>query len=145
MKALFAVASIAFCQLAFAQTRWCSITGKAKDNSLVYPPIARAAHIDGIVIGRLHFATNGKVENFQVVSGPPILANSVTDQIKLWTVQTNAQGTEPCQSLFVVTFAIGDSKVNEEGLPTNHPGIFRVSVRTEPLILYSTPTAVAVR
>jgi hypothetical protein len=125
-----------------AETRWCSLTGKAGSDTLLYPPIARAAHISGTVIGRLHFSTSGKVEEFEVISGPIMLSRAVADQVKSWTVQTDSKGEQPCQSLFAVNFTIGD----EAPIPSDsRPSLFRVSVHAEQLVLTSTPSVASTR
>lgn len=121
-----------------AQTRWCSIVGTAKTDKLLYPPIARVAHISGTVVGRLRFTTNGKVENFEVVSGPVMLSRAISDQVKSWTVQTSATGAEDCQTLFVVNFTIGDETPIQ---PTRHLGLYQVSVHAESVIINSMPSA----
>jgi outer membrane biosynthesis protein TonB len=97
-----------------AETRWCSISGKAKSNSIFYPPIARAAHISGTVVSRMTFAPSGDVIEMETVFGPPLLATSANAQMKSWTVQTNAAGAEPCQSLIILNFAIGETESVEQ-------------------------------
>ena len=108
----------------------------------MYPAIARAAHISGTVIGRVHFSTTGKVEGFEVVSGPVMLARAVGDQIRSWTLHSDSSGDESCQTLFVASFTVG-----EEPPITfrNSAGLFAVSVHAEQLILYSTPSLTASR
>ena len=145
IKGLFATVAFGLCQLAAAQTRWCSITGKAKTDTIFYPPIARAAHITGTVIGRLQFSPDGKVKNFEVVSGPVMLTTAVTNQVKSWALRTDAEGEEPCQSLFIVDFRIGDSDIDQKPVQANRASMFQVSVRAQPLILYSLPSVAAVR
>jgi hypothetical protein len=117
-----------------AETRWCSITGKAKSNTIFYPPIARAAHISGTVVSRMTFSPSGEVIEMETVFGPPLLATSANAQMKSWTVQTNAAGADPCQSLIVLNFAIGQTESVEQIADTS-PTILRINIRTYTLVL----------
>jgi hypothetical protein len=130
---------------ASAQTPWCTDAKRIEAPGILYPPIARAAHISGTVIGRLHLSPDGAVENFEPVAGPVMLSRSVANQVKSWKFQTGSQLRTACQNLLVVTFTIGDSESAQEDIGTPPPGILQISVRVEPIILYSTPTAVAAR
>ena len=39
----------------------------------VYPPIAKAAHVQGVVVLHAIISKQGTIENLKVVSGPPML------------------------------------------------------------------------
>jgi len=144
-KSFVLAAAFVVSQTAFCETRWCSITGRQEAGMIVYPPIARAAHIEGTVIGRLQFSTDGKVQNFESVSGPIMLTRVVSDRVKSWIVKTDAKGSELCQSLFVVNFEIGSATSGEPFHPNNYPGIFEMSIRVEPVVLYSLPSVASTR
>lgn len=47
-----------------------------------YPDEARLQHVQGTVILDVQIGTDGKVQDMQVVSGPPLLAQASTDAIK---------------------------------------------------------------
>lgn len=51
----------------------------------VYPPIAKAAQVQGTVVLSLKIDTTGKVESVQVVSGPPMLRQAAIDALRQWT------------------------------------------------------------
>ena len=51
----------------------------------VYPPIAKAAHIQGTVVFDLSIGTTGKIESMSLVSGPAMLQQAATDCLKQWT------------------------------------------------------------
>ncbi|MGD0346609.1 MAG: energy transducer TonB [Terracidiphilus sp.] len=53
--------------------------------SPVYPPIAKAAHIQGAVVFNLRIGATGKIESMDVVSGPPMLRQAAIDSLKQWT------------------------------------------------------------
>lgn len=51
----------------------------------VYPPIARAALIQGTVVFQVQVGTTGKIESMKVLSGPAMLQQAAMDCLKLWT------------------------------------------------------------
>ncbi len=51
----------------------------------VYPPIAKAAHIQGTVAFNIRIGTTGKIESMKVVSGPSMLQQAAIDCLKQWT------------------------------------------------------------
>ncbi len=51
----------------------------------VYPPIAKAAHIQGTVTFEIRVGVSGKIEAMKVVSGPAMLQQAATDCLKQWT------------------------------------------------------------
>ena len=93
---------------AHPETRWCSVTGRAAEDRLVYPAIAKAARVQGVVIGRLQFMPGEKVTGVDWVSGPVLLKSYVEKQVEGWAVATAASGGDPCQTLLVAEFRIAD-------------------------------------
>ena len=49
-----------------------------------YPPIARAAHVEGDVVVRFSIDSDGRTTSVQTLSGPSMLRPSVEGQIKEW-------------------------------------------------------------
>jgi periplasmic protein TonB len=47
-----------------------------------YPPIAKAARIQGTVVLRIEISTAGTVEDLNVISGPPMLQQSAVEAVK---------------------------------------------------------------
>jgi hypothetical protein len=134
----FLLTALGFCLLSppcLAEVRWCSITRKASTDNLLYPPIARAAHVTGVVVSRMTFATSGRVVKLETISGPVMLANAVREQLSAWTITTDAPGDDLCESLIVVEFSLGDSEIARVGPQTITPGIYRIAIRAEPLVL----------
>jgi hypothetical protein len=125
-----------------AEARWCSITAIRSTDTLLYPPIAKAARISGIVLGRVTFRKTGTVDAVQVISGPVILARGLTEQLKTWSVTTDANGTEPCESLIVAKFTLidPDAAVREAEPQPVTPSIYQVAVQDQPIVL-SDPAA----
>lgn len=109
---------LAGASLLHAQSAPCGITSITETSQFVYPPIARAAHIDGTVILLVRFAQDGAATNATVISGPPMLRGSALDFVKGW----RANGyTGPRECPIVVTFNVieGDKPVcsSEEAGP----------------------------
>lgn len=50
-----------------------------------YPPIARAAHIEGRVVLRAIIGTDGTVKSLDVISGPEMLRTSAREAVSQWT------------------------------------------------------------
>jgi Gram-negative bacterial TonB protein C-terminal len=121
-----------FAPVCHAQARWCAVTGHAANDKLLYPPIARAARVSGVVIGRMTYLPSGQVTNLETISGPIMLQRAVSDQLKKWTIHTDAQGEDPCMSLAIVDFSFGDSASVNPNPPTS-AGIMRISIVTETL------------
>lgn len=92
-----------------AEPRWCSVAGKDLSNKFIYPPIARAARVSGVVLSRMIYSPSGKVLEVQPVSGPRLLSNLLTAQLIEWTVKTNVPGDELCQTLVIAEFRLHDS------------------------------------
>jgi periplasmic protein TonB len=49
-----------------------------------YPPVARAAHIQGVVVLAAIIGKDGNIQNLQVVSGHPLLAPAAIEAVKQW-------------------------------------------------------------
>src|SRR5579871_6391114 len=92
-----------------ADTRWCSVTSLGEKQNLFYPPIARAARVHGVVLGRVIYLPNGGLQSYEKISGPGMLSDSLNRQLKEWTFNTNAKGDEPCQTLIIAEFSLDDS------------------------------------
>ncbi|MGA7830455.1 MAG: energy transducer TonB [Terracidiphilus sp.] len=50
-----------------------------------YPPIAKAARIQGSVVFQIQVGTTGKIESLKVVSGPAMLQQAAIDSLKQWS------------------------------------------------------------
>jgi hypothetical protein len=91
------------------EARWCDITGHGDSDKVVYPPIARAAHVSGTVLLRITYTPQGQPQDVTSISGPPMLARFVGNQFKAWHLKTNATGEDLCQSLAIVQFRLSDN------------------------------------
>lgn len=61
----------------------------------IYPPIARAAHVQGAVIMQALISKAGDVENLQVISGPPMLIAAAQDAVRQWKYRPYLLNGEP--------------------------------------------------
>jgi hypothetical protein len=133
---LIAVACVLPCS---AQTRWCSVAGRGPQDTIVYPPVARAARVTGLVMGYLKFTPEGKVTEFEPIQGPAMLRESLKRQFSTWTLQTNAAGSELCQTLVVAKFEFCDHGVpcedgpscSTESVVSFEPSILRIQTRSQ--------------
>ncbi len=121
-----------------AQTRWCSIIGKADEDRLLYPPLARVALLHGVVLAHLTFMPTGEALKVESVSGPTLLSQGVLTQMKTWSVLTDAHGPEACQTLIIAEFSLGtssDGNSISSAATLNLPSIYRISVHAEQLVI----------
>ena len=63
----------------------------------VYPPIARAAHVQGTVVLHAIISKQGTIEKLNVVSGPPMLTASAVDAVSRWRYKPYLLNGEPVE------------------------------------------------
>jgi outer membrane biosynthesis protein TonB len=63
----------------------------------VYPPVAKAARIQGLVRFTAIIAKNGTIQNLQLVSGPPVLVQAATDAVRQWVYRPTLLNGEPVE------------------------------------------------
>lgn len=68
----------------------CGITSVAPGVPLIYPPIARAAHVTGRVALMASFARDGSVSSLRTLYGPEMLRKTSEEYVAGWRV--NAWG-----------------------------------------------------
>jgi len=76
-----------------------------------YPPVARQAGVQGSVVLQASISKSGTVQDVQVVSGPPMLAQAAVEAVKQWRYkpyQLNGQPVE-VQTTINVNFSLGHS------------------------------------
>jgi protein TonB len=62
-----------------------------------YPPLARQAGIQGIVVLRAMISREGKIENLQVITGHPLLVKSAMDAVLQWRYRPYYLNNEPVE------------------------------------------------
>jgi TonB family protein len=97
---------------------------------LRYPPLARQTRISGTVVAQVSLANDGKVDHVQIVSGHPLLQQSVADAIGQWTF--SPQPGEPRSFELRCEFVL-------DGSPSGHKG-----VANEPfhLLIFAAPVVI---
>jgi len=60
---------------------------------IIYPPLARQTRISGTVVARVSVANDGKVDEVKILSGHPLLQQTVIDTLRKWTF--SSQPGEP--------------------------------------------------
>jgi len=60
----------------------CGLRSMVDTTPLLYPPIARAAHVEGVVILMVAFKLSGEVQNIEVLSGHQLLRGSATAYVQ---------------------------------------------------------------
>jgi TonB family protein len=78
--------------------------------SPIYPPIALAAHVQGVVIMSAIISKTGEIENLQVITGPPMLVGAAKDAVQRWTYKPYLLNGEPTevQTTLNVNFTIAE-------------------------------------
>ena len=76
-----------------------------------YPPLARAARIQGSVQLRALISTQGTIENLQVQSGHPMLVSAAVNAVKQWRYRPYILNGEPVEveTQIMVNFILGGS------------------------------------
>jgi len=75
-----------------------------------YPPIARAARVQGIVVLRATISKTGSIENLSVISGPAMLQQAALDAVKQWTYKPYPLNGEPAEVMTTINvmFSLGN-------------------------------------
>ena len=63
----------------------------------VYPPEAKAAHTQGVVKLRAIIAKDGTIQNLELISGEPVLAQAAIDAVKQWVYQPTLLNGQPVE------------------------------------------------
>ncbi|HEV2348407.1 MAG TPA: TonB family protein [Terriglobia bacterium] len=73
----------------------------------IYPPEAKAAHIQGEVVLQVTVDEDGGVSDVEVESGPPALAKAALDAVRQWRFSKPLQA--PFTTIMTVNFVLSDS------------------------------------
>ena len=60
-----------------------------------YPPLARAAHVQGLVLLDAHISKDGTIESLQLIQGHPLLAPAAIDAVKKWRYKPYMKNGKP--------------------------------------------------
>jgi periplasmic protein TonB len=75
-----------------------------------YPAIAKAAHIQGIVVLQATISKSGSIQNLRVISGPPLLQQAALDAVRSWRYKPYLLNGEPVEveTTINVVFNLGE-------------------------------------
>jgi len=68
----------------------------------VYPPLARAARVQGVVTFQALIGVEGHVHSVQLVSGPPLLVRAARDSVQQWVYQPTLVDGTPAEVITTV-------------------------------------------
>ncbi|MBZ5656207.1 MAG: energy transducer TonB [Acidobacteriia bacterium] len=76
-----------------------------------YPPLARQAHIQGVVVLTAVIDKDGNIQNLQVVSGHPMLAPAAIEAVKQWRYKPFLLSGQPfeVETTVTVTFSLREA------------------------------------
>jgi protein TonB len=75
----------------------------------VYPPIAKAARVQGTVVLQATISKTGSIENLHVVNGPTMLQQAAQDAVRQWRYKPYLLNGEPVEveTTVNVIFSLG--------------------------------------
>ena len=68
----------------------------------MYPPLAKAARVQGTVKFEAKISKEGTIEDLKVVSGPPLLIQAALDAVKQWLYKPTLLNGEPVEVLTTI-------------------------------------------
>jgi protein TonB len=68
-----------------------------------YPPLALAAHVQGVVVLEAIISKEGTIDSLRVVSGHPLLTSAAIDAVKQWIYRPTLLNGDPMVVLTTVT------------------------------------------
>jgi protein TonB len=68
----------------------------------VYPPLAKAARVQGTVKFEAVIAKDGTIQNLKVISGPPLLVNAALEAVKQWQYKPTLLNGEPVEVITTI-------------------------------------------
>jgi protein TonB len=69
----------------------------------IYPPLARQARVQGVVVMEALISKDGSIESLRVVSGHPLLSQAALDAVKQWKYRPTLLNGEPVEVITTVT------------------------------------------
>jgi protein TonB len=76
---------------------------KIRDVRPVYPPIAKAAQVSGVVILEARIGADGGVEDARVLRSIPLLDEAALDAVKQWKFQPTLLNGQPVPIVMTLT------------------------------------------
>ena len=76
---------------------------KIVDVKPVYPALARAAHVEGVVILDAVLGIDGRVDQVRVLRSVPLLDQAAIDAVRQWRYTPTLLSGEPVRVLMTIT------------------------------------------
>lgn len=90
--------------------------------SPVYPPIAKAAHVQGVVVMHAIISKDGDIEDLQVVSGPPMLVGAAKDAVQQWKYRPYLLNGKPVEVVTTINVNFQFTEAPKPADPTSDSG-----------------------
>jgi TonB family protein len=89
----------------------------------VYPPVARAAHMQGTVTLHAIISKEGKMERVEVISGPSLLQGAALEAVKQWTYKPYLLNGAPAEvdTTVIVNFNLNGAAGSAPATPPVSP------------------------
>ena len=68
----------------------------------VYPPLAKAARVQGTVKFEAKISTDGTIRDLKLISGPPLLVQAAMHAVKQWVYKPTLLNGEPVEVLTTI-------------------------------------------
>jgi protein TonB len=77
-----------------------------------YPPAAKKAHVEGVVMVEATVTADGTVEKVKAISGPPMLTEAATDAVSKWKYEPTYLNGQPVPVVLTarITFSLSNSE-----------------------------------
>ncbi len=68
----------------------------------VYPPLAKAARVQGTVKFEAKIAKDGTIQNLHLISGPPLLVQAAMQAVQQWQYKPTLLNGEPVEVITTI-------------------------------------------
>ena len=68
----------------------------------VYPPLAKAARVQGTVKFQATISKDGTIQNLQLLSGPPLLVTAAKDAVLQWQYKPTLLNGDPVEVITTI-------------------------------------------
>jgi len=68
----------------------------------VYPPLAKAARVQGTVKFQATISKDGTIENLQLLSGPPLLVQAAMQAVQQWQYKPTLLNGDPVEVITTI-------------------------------------------
>ncbi len=69
----------------------------------VYPPLAKQARIQGVVVLEAQISKEGTIDDLKVITGHPLLIQAAIDAVKQWRYKPTLLNGEPVPVVTTIT------------------------------------------